>query len=288
MIPRPVKSLRRFRRPLPPPSEEVKISYTGPEDKLGKRLVIRTIERLTGAGEIQRLYDGLLDLPESEIWEASMEALEIPLALDGVPLSEIPAEGPLVLLGNHPFGVVDGLALTLIASRLRPDFKVLVNSALCVDERTEGRLLPISFEETRAAMRSNIETKRAAVKALARNECVGIFPSGGVATAENVFGPAIDLEWRTFVAKLVRSSQATVVPLFFHGQNGPLFQLASKVSQTLRLSLLLREVNNKRGRPLHITVGEPMQYAELEAIRGRGALTEYLRTRVMSLEDSAA
>ena len=137
-------------------------------------------------------------------------------------------------------------------------------------------------------MRANIETKRAALAALARDECVAIFPSGGVATAEKVFGPAIDLEWRTFVAKLVRSSEATVVPLFFHGQNGPLFQLASRLSQTLRLSLLLHEVNNKRGRPLRVTVGEPVGYGELREIRGRGELTEHLRRTVMALESAAA
>ena len=153
-----------------------------------------------------------------------------------------------MLLANHPFGVVDGLALTVLASRIRPEFRVITNSVLCVDERTENRLLPIDFEESRDAMRRNIETKRTALRALAAGECVAIFPSGGVATAVLGLRPAVDLEWHTFVAKLIRSSQATVVPVFFHGQNGPLFQLASKLSLTLRLSLLLREVNNKRGR----------------------------------------
>lgn len=270
------------------PPSQVKLSYTSPSDGLPKRLVIRTIERLSGGAEIQRLYDGLRDLSESELWGAALEALEIDLRLDGVALDAVPRRGPIVLLANHPYGVVDGLALSYIASQIRDEFCVLTNSALCVDQRTERRLLPISFEEGRAAMRANIETKRAALAALAREECVAIFPSGGVATAEKVFGPAIDLEWRTFVAKLVRSSEATVVPLFFHGQNGPLFQLASRLSQTLRLSLLLHEVNNKRGRPLHVTVGEPVGYGELRGIRGRGELTEHLRRTVMALESAAA
>ncbi|MEM1245867.1 MAG: lysophospholipid acyltransferase family protein [Acidobacteriota bacterium] len=270
------------------PPGRVRLSYTGPNDRLGKRLVIRTIERLSGGAEIQRLYDGLQDYSENDLWGAALEALEIGLQLDGVSLDEVPRQGPVVLLANHPYGVVDGLALSYIASQIRQEFCVLTNSALCVDQRTERRLLPISFDEGRAAMRANIETKRRALAALARDECVAIFPSGAVATAEKVFGPAIDLEWRTFVAKLVRSSEATVVPLFFHGQNGPLFQLASRLSQTLRLSLLLHEVNNKRGRALRVTVGEPVAYGDLRQIRGREELTEHLRRTVMALESPAS
>ena len=77
-----------------------------------------------------------------------------------------------------------------------------------------------------------------------------IFPAGGVSTSPNGLGRADDLEWKRFTAKVIQMAEATVVPVFVHGQNSRLFQLISQVSQTLRYGMLLNEVRNKMGRDL--------------------------------------
>ena len=264
------------------------LTYASSTDSRGRRLLIRGIERLTGGPELQRLYESLDGIDGRELWQAALDRLEITIETDGYSVDDIPPEGPLVLLGNHPFGVVDGLILCALTARLRRDFKVMTNSVLCLDERVNEHLLPIDFAETREAMRTNVTTKKRAVEALASGEAVALFPSGGVATARSAFGRAEDLEWKTFVAKLVRSSRATVVPLFFHGENGRLFQIASQVSMTLRLSLLLREVGKKRGSSVRVSIGEPIRYPEIAEVKGREALTEHLKASVMALSGALA
>jgi len=46
---------------------------------------------------------------------------------------------------------------------------------------------------------------------------------------------------------------------------------------TLRLSLLFREVVNKMDREVALSIGAPLDYAQLAAFRDRRALTEHLR-----------
>ena len=50
-----------------------------------------------------------------------------------------------------------------------------------------------------------------------------------------------------FPAKLIQAAKASVIPIYFEGQNGRLFHLASKVSMTLRISLLIREFRRLSG-----------------------------------------
>ena len=119
---------------------------------------------------------------------------------------------------------------------------------------------------------------------------VVIFPGGGVSTAQRWFGPALDLEWKRFTAKLVQTTRATVVPIFFHGQNSRLFQIVSQFSLTLRLALLLKEVKNKMGLTIDVTIGSPIPYRELEHIKDRQELLDTLRmiTYNLAFEDSTS
>ena len=261
----------------------MQLSYAAPTDSLPRRTLIRGVEALTGARSIQRLYEGLQGVPPSDLYQAALTALGIETLFDGHPLDSVTTDGPVVLLGNHPFGVLDGLILCAVASRLRRDFRVLTNSVLCFDERIQEHLLPIDFAETREAQRINVLTKRAAIDTLRRGGLIALFPAGAVSTAPSTFGAVEDLEWKSFVAKLVRGAEATVVPLYFHGQNGRLFQWVSQFSPTLRLSLLLRELNRRRGQRVRVTVGTPLPWTALQDTRGRRDLTARLRSSVAEL-----
>ena len=138
-------------------------------------------------------------------------------------------------------------------------------------------MLPVDFAETREAAKTNIETKRRAVETLNQDGAVVIFPGGGVSTSQGWFGPAKDLEWKRFTAKLVQTSRATVLPLFFHGQNSRLFQIVSQFSLTLRLALLLREVKNKMGLTIDVSIGNPIPFEALAHIKNRQELLNTLR-----------
>lgn len=252
--------------------EDTRLTYASPDDPAWKRALVDGLERLSGRHGIERLCMEVLDdpMPMEEKWAETVRRLRITVRRDASALERVPKDGPLVVIANHPFGVIDGLILLDILATLRDGYFVLVNSLLCRDPRLDPYLLPIDFEETRDAVRTNIRTRREAMERLRRGEALGIFPAGGVATAQGGFGHARELEWKRFVAKLIRTTRATVLPLFFEGQNSRAFHIVSQYSLTLRLAMLLHEVRNKRGQTLHVRTGEPLPYSVLEDIPPAG------------------
>jgi hypothetical protein len=85
-----------------------------------------------------------------------------------------------------------------------------------------------------------------------------------------VLDGAVDPAWKLFTAKAIRRAGATVVPVFFEGQNSRLFQLASHVSLTLRLGLLFNELRNKIGSAVAVRIGAPAPFRSQPPRRSQG------------------
>jgi len=272
-----------------PISREVaksRLSYAKDNDPRIKRIVIKTIERFTGRPRIEKLYTEMkkMELSSESIWRIALEKLKVYPHFSQEQLNKIPKDGPVILVANHPFGVVDGLLLGMLASKVRPKFGILVNEVLCTEEMFKPYFLPIDFRETKEALLTIINTRKETLERLENGQAIAIFPSGGVATAKRVIGPLEDLEWKRFVLKLVQKSQATVVPIFFHGQNSFLFQLASHIHPNFRLSLLLNEVRNKMNRTIGISIGDPLPYEELLKVGKNDELLHHLHKITWDLQ----
>lgn len=261
------------------------LTYASPTDSWGKTVLIRTIETLTGQRKLQRLYEATRSVPGTAFWTEALDTLNVSLRYNREAVSALPDHGPLVVVANHPFGVLDGLALCHVVSQVRPNFRLLINSVLCRDERFDAHFLPIDFGDAQDARRTNIRTLRTALHTLNDDGAVIVFPAGGIATAPTLFGPAEDLDWKPSAAKLIASSQATVVPVYVSGQNSRLFQWASRISLTLRLALIIREVMNKQDETLSLRIGDPLPYAALSGYPDGAALTTRLRERTLALAE---
>ena len=261
------------------------LSYAEPDDPWFKRKLIGILENLSGKPRLEQIARKILSsgIPPEKIMGAALQELDIHLDIDASALARIPTDGPLVFIANHPFGVVDGLAFCEIVSRVRARYAILVNSVLCREPRLNRILLPIDFREIPAAVKVNIRTRQEAVAALARGEAVAIFPSGAVATAPFPGKDPVDLEWKRFVVKLIRQSNATIVPVFFHGNNSFWFQLASYIHMNLRLGLLLYEVSNKRSTSLRVSVGDPISPIAWRTKDPLQELLPFLRNTTMAL-----
>ena len=144
------------------------ITYVDENDPFWKKLTIHSIELLSGKRKLERLYQTVRDkhIPGSEFWEMALNLLEVELHYDHQKLEAIPKKGPLIVIANHPFGVVDGLGICYLTGKVRPDFRILTNSVLCQDKELNRFMLPIDFSQTREAARININTKRKAVEFL--------------------------------------------------------------------------------------------------------------------------
>ncbi len=262
------------------------ISYSFSAKSRAAKALIRSIENLTGRPRLLRMALGYETEVEAgrDFWEVMHERYKIELDITGDGLANIPAEGPLVVVANHPYGILDGLAMGRILSATRGDFRIIAHTVFRKAEDLQRVILPIDFGETKEAMALNLRTRKQSLDYLAAGGAIGIFPGGTVSTAAKPFGKAMDPHWKTFTAKMVAKSGATVVPMFFDGANSRLFQIASHLNQTLRTALLISEFDSRVGAPLRVTIGTPLPPGEITArARDSRALMEYLRRETYEL-----
>jgi len=252
------------------------------------RTAIRVIERMTGSRKLEKLYRRWRVekyATGAPFWASALEMLGVELRLHGGSWPPDLAENePRIIIANHPFGVLDGVAAAALAEQLGRPFKVLVHEAFLRVPEPEPYLLPVDFTESREAIKKNLILKKRALKALADGETIVIFPAGGVSTAPKVLGEAEDLPWKRFAARLIHEAQATVLPLYFPGQNGFMFQAVSRLSMRLRISMMVGSAKDRMNQPLDICVGEPLRYEQLTAMgEDRDTLMDAIRTHVYSL-----
>jgi len=259
----------------------IDLTYASQCDGPLARGFIRVVEILTGQLKLKKLYEIYQSEMRSsmDFWGAAMRLLNLSLEYDTAKLAAIPREGPLIIVANHPFGLVDGLLIGSLTNRVRSDFKVLTNARLYPpDADVQHYILPIDFDTTEEALKTNLATRATARRHIKGGGCLIIFPAGGVATTPTPFARrAIDLDWKPFTARLVHEAKASVVPIYFHGQNSRLFQIASHISMTARLALLLHEVANKIGRSFHATIGDVIGYEAMREKTNSKELCSFLR-----------
>lgn len=274
--------------PLSSPAPDVDFSYAHSGQSLFRQTLIRAVEALTGQPHLRRLY---LDWVNFDRWAgepvfaAALRKLQIELRIaEGAQhLDRLPRTGGVLLVANHPYGVIDGLALGHLGMDLRGNVQILTNSLLCRVPEVDPYLLPVDFSGTPEARRLTAETRRRAAALLMAGKVVAVFPAGGVATANKPLnGRAVDAPWHPFVGRLATLPGVTTLPIHFSGQNSRLFQVASHSSYPLRVALIFHETRRRIGRAVELRVGAPIAAADL-APCDRDQIAAELRRRCMAL-----
>ncbi|MEL7390478.1 MAG: hypothetical protein AAFN76_11930, partial [Pseudomonadota bacterium] len=134
-----------------------------------------------------------------------------------------------------------------------------------IDKDAGEFMIPVPFPHDDDAQAKMVEMRRKAMAHLKEDGLIALFPSGVVASSKTMFGPVIEDEWNVFTAKMIRTSGARVVPLFFPGANSRWYQIANQLSPTLRQSLLIHEIVNACGRPQKPIVGHPFDEADVKS-----------------------
>jgi len=272
------------------PNPQPELSYASYFEDPVKRRLVRAVERLSGQPRLKKLYAHYREFLAHDVpfFEAAIRLLDLDVRFSASRLAEIPREGPLVIVANHPFGVLDGLIICWLISLRRPDFRVLTNSALDGVPEARDYLLRVDFSATKEALAANVAMRKEALAHVKAGGCVIVFPSGGVSTTPRPFDrTAVDDEWKPFTAKLITQGNASVTPIYFDGQNSRLFQVASHLSLELRLALVFREVSRRMGKSLRVEIGETLSPDVLAAAGKRRGLMEFLRERTYELAGPA-
>lgn len=252
------------------PYDRRKLSYANTFTNPFQRNTIKTLELLTGKLRLLRKVRQFekMGIPFGQpFWSQALNLLGIELLTSESEISRIPKKGPLVIVANHPHGLVDGMVLAELIGTVRTDYKILTRSLLTGVKQIDQFMIPVPFDHEENALQKSLEMRRFAMKHLENDGVLVLFPSGKVASSDTIFGSVVEGEWSPFTAKLIQKSNADVLPIFFPGSNSRMYQIANQISATLRQGLLIYEVVHAMNKPQKPVVGNLIKQDEISSWR---------------------
>lgn len=253
----------------------------------GHERLVNGVLRFLSIDKVNALHRHNCKTPGVAFCDGLLKELDIKLKVDNADVLGRFPEGAFVTVSNHPFGALDGISLIRLVGGYRPDSKVMVNMIL--NHITAMRQNFIAVD----ALASDDPKKKAvsmrgikeAIMQVRRGRPMGFFPAGAVSKV-NWRGELRDREWQPSIVRLIAQLGVPVVPIYFHGRNSWWFNFLGMVSWQLRTMRLPAEVFKKRGKTIHISVGEPISVDELKAHdTSVEALGEFLKERTYALKN---
>lgn len=271
------------------PYDKGRLSYAGTFTNPWKAGTIRAIEWITAKWKLLRLIRQFerRGAPVGQaFWPQALDIMGIKVTTPPEQIARIPKEGPLVVVANHPHGLVDGMVLAYLIGQVRTDYKILTRSLLTGIPEIAEFMLPVPFPHEENAQAESLKMRAECMATLKAGGVIVLFPAGAVAHSETFFGPAIEGEWNPFSAKMVARSGASVLPIYFPGHNTRLYQIANKLSATLRQGLLLHEIKAALNKPQAPVIGHTLSPEDLrEPLKNPRQWLADLRQHTLNLRD---
>lgn len=239
--------------------------------------------RFTPVGRARNLYRRVQQSPDGFKLETLLNEMRIRLRVNSADQKRIPDSGPVVVVANHPYGVLDGAILTVLLTRVRPDVRILSNFLLDdIPELAQHCIFVDPFQTDRSA-ELNRRAMREALSWLQDGGALAIFPAGEVSHWQMPPAHIADPAWNDIAVRLIRRSGASALPVYFCGHNGVAFQLLGMIHPKLRTGFLLEQFLQQEGKTIEVRMGSEIPNEELAEIDDDRQAIEYLRWRTYLL-----
>ena len=233
--------------------------------------------------QARELYQRVRTAPPGFRLEALLAEMKATLEVQPADLDRIPVKGPLVAVANHPFGVLDGVALAVLLSRARPDVKILTNALLQGIPELHEHCIFVDPFHTPSSADKNVKPLKQAMEWLRQGGALAVFPAGEVSQWNIRQAQVTDPAWNTVAARLVRNTGASALPVYFCGRNSVTFQLLGLINPRLRTLFLLQEFLQQREKDLQVRIGGAIPSESIANLDSDEEATKYLRLRTYLL-----
>ena len=254
-------------------------------DKLGVPGLAALLMEVMKLNDINEVFSKNQHFEGLEFVDKILETIGVSIDFDENDLKNIPKTGGFIAIANHPYGGVEGLALVKLLCTVRPEAKVMVNFILKKIPNLSDFFVAVNpFENIQHS--SSISGLKATFDLLQNGVPIGIFPAGEVSTFNLEAQEVTDRLWHPVVGKLVSRAKVPVVPIYFHGNNGVLFNILSFIHPTLRTAKLPSEFLNKQGLNIKVRIGKPINIDDISYKKDTNKLLDFLRARTYALGTS--
>ena len=199
------------------------------------------IEKLLRLDRLDRLWEDVPGADNRLIADHPLALLNVRPQVSERDLALIPRQGPVVVVANHPFGLIEGAILPSILLSVRPDVKVMANHLLASMPETNRLCIYVDPYGGGQAARSNRKGLKDAIAWLKQGGLLTVFPAGEVSQLNLKERSITDPEWNHHVARLIRITGATVLPVYLLGANSAWFHVLGCLHPRVRTALLPHE-----------------------------------------------
>lgn len=254
-------------------------------DKLGVPGLATLLMEVMKLNDINEVFSKNEHFEGLEFVDKILETIGVSIDFDEDDLKNIPKNGAFIAIANHPYGGVEGLALVKLLCTVRPEAKVMVNFILKKIPNLSDFFVAVNpFENVQHS--SSISGLKATFDLIQNEIPIGIFPAGEVSTFNLEAQEVTDRLWHPVVGKLISRAKVPVVPIYFHGNNGVLFNILSFIHPTLRTAKLPSEFLNKQGLNIKVRIGKPINIEDISYKKDTNKLLDFLRARTYALGTS--
>ena len=246
--------------------------------------LVKRVMHLTQYSKFTEIYSEHAHKDSSLFLEAVMQTLRVETLVDELDMKRIPEKGAFVIVANHPYAGLDGLALMHKVLSVRSDFKMLVDPIfskiqpivehLCTSEKPQGR------ERTNSVPKESYDEMR---KHLEAGGCLAVFPSGNIASYSLGKSYLVDRQWRDELIRFIRQMNVPVVPVYFDSNELRLSGLMGQIHPLMRLITVPKEFLAQKAKTLHMRVGHPILVRDQQEFTDLAQYGRFLRAKTYAL-----
>jgi putative hemolysin len=244
---------------------------------------LSALEQFFFMNPLREIYSKVKHAQGAGLLESLLSEMQITLRVAPEELAAIPNSGPVLVVANHPFGILDGAILGALLLRIRFDVKILTNYLVASIGELAKHCIHVDPFDRPESRRVNIAGLRQAISHLKGGGMLAMFPAGEVSHWQFRHGEVTDPDWNTDTARLARLSGASVLPVLFEGRNSVSFHALGLIHPKLRTIQLPKEFLNKVGKEIRIAIGTPVPVERIRRIPSDPQATSYLRWRTYLL-----
>jgi putative hemolysin len=248
------------------------------------RFLKSSLEYITGLSYLAKEYESLDPTRSArEFVQQSFKKLNVNYKIVSGSLEDVPASGPAIVVANHPFGGMEGMLMVELLLQRRSDVKIIANNFLKRVPELSDMFIGVNPYGHKEATRQNFSAMREGIRWLKQGGLLVMFPAGDVSSIQLKNLSIVDGQWDASVSRMARLGSACVLPMHIGGYNSAGFYMASLLHPLLKTLLLPRQLINKRGSTINLSVGKRIENNRLAKLSSDEEGAAYLRLRTYLL-----
>ena len=232
----------------------------------------------------RRLYSSSPSGHGLRAWlDATLQAARIQTSVAFPPNpKDILYPGPVVVVANRPFGLLDACIIGRELARHRDHLLILGSPTLAEIPELSPWVLPFETRTASSNPYQNQASLRSARQHLSAGGTLLVFPATDIAHWHLGKG-IVESPWSDHAAQLALDTRASILPVFLQGHNSLLFQGLGLLDSRLRRTLMPREFCYHQHRQTHVHFGLIIPFLRLQKFSSVTDLTRHLRLRTLLL-----